>query len=214
MSNNERQRSDHDAESLDAVIDLESIPPPGGLGADPHIACTAVAPLPSALLEELRAKKNEVASSKRIRFVPHDARDNARFNSEAPTAPGKDSARFRRPVAPTVDDVPPPMPAESLVAAVAAALAPATEANAFPAPPPVHVHAHHVEEPPPQPLAFSTPPLQTPEPIGFSVPQTLPSLPSEAPREGSRLALFVLLLAVAVGGVLLGVLFERFMHHH
>jgi hypothetical protein len=219
----ERQRSNHDADALDAVANFGSVPPPNG--ADPHVARTAVAPLPSQLLEELRAKKNDVTSSRRMRIGPQEGE---KWSSEAPTAPGKDSAFFRRPVAPGVEDIPPAMPTDNLVAVVTAALAPATFD------PPVFV-----EEPPPPrsekrpspaPHAFAAPaPLPSSEefretevssaaappfaaPIALGVPPTMPSVP--APRHVNRLESLVVLVVVACSGIALGALLERCMHHH
>jgi hypothetical protein len=141
-------------DSFDDVIDLGSIPPPGGVvGPDVHAARTAIAAMPMSLLEELRRAKRDRAPS---------------FTNEAPTKPGKDGMRLLRPQAPDVDDVPPPPPASDLASAVEEVIQAAP-----PSPPPL-------PPPRPRPPVVKTPPMGTPAPV-IAAPSPAPAMPPAAP---------------------------------
>lgn len=76
--------------------------------ADVHGARTAVAPIPTTLLDELRRAKRAARPQS--------------FTDEAPTVPGKHGMRALRPLAPDIADVPASSPSESLAGAMLAAL--------------------------------------------------------------------------------------------
>jgi hypothetical protein len=157
MSKTARREVEEDEASLDDVVDLGSIPPP----ADVHAARTAVAELPPELLDQLRSGAVDARTRKLPRFEP------ASFMNEAPTAPGRDGLSLLRPLAPALDDNPPPMPSDDLVSSLTAALA---EAEAIPKPstPPTTYGAAPMREPEivrvtPMPIAIATAPPMRPQ---------------------------------------------------
>src|SRR6188768_1764836 len=92
--------------AFDEIVDLGSIPPPPGgvVGPDVHAARTAIAAMPTSLLEELRrAKQVDAANAanaeanrtrKQEKFeLPSLAKRGHSFKNEAPTAPGRDGMR-------------------------------------------------------------------------------------------------------------------------
>lgn len=175
---------------FDDVVDLGSVPPPPGVvGPDVHAARTAIAALPTTLLEELRRVKR------------------GSFTNEAPTRPGKDSMRLLRPLAPDVDDVPPPAPSGDLASALHEALSAkeaVTEAPPPPEPPPL-------EPLPPQPppllqqpataIVLKTPPMPAPAAPPMVAPMfALP--PAEEPRP-AEIRIEVLVAITIVGGAAL-----------
>lgn len=187
--------------SFEDVVDLGSIPPPpGAVGPDVHAARTAIAAMPSSLLEELRRVK---AGEKEKRH--------SSFTNEAPTRPGKDGMRLLRPVAPDAHDIPPSPPASDLVSAVTAVVSKEAVTEAPPPPPsivktpPMPVPAPVIAAPFPAPVMprpappFTTP-LSTPAPVPGVVLMADQS-PQEEPRPVVRIE--ILVAAVVVGGAAL-----------
>lgn len=163
---------------FDDVVDLGSVPPPPGVvGPDVHAARTAIAALPTTLLEELRRAKNQDGGDasrtrRQEKFeLPSLAKRAASFTNEAPTRPGKEGMRLLRPLAPDVNDVPPSSPASDLASAMEALTAKdaVTEAPPPPSPPPAIVKT--------PPMAMPSPPIPTPAPA----PQQIMT-PAPAPR--------------------------------
>ena len=158
------QNPEQNEASFEDVLDLGSIPPPPGVvGPDVHAARTAIAAMPTTLLEELRRAKAERGGS---------------FTNEAPTRPGKDGLRMLRPIAPDVDDVPPAPPASDFVSAVKAALPPTPPPRPTP-PQPARPPAAIVKTPPmavPAPPVLA-PPTSTPLAAPVAAPAVTPDLP-------------------------------------
>lgn len=155
--------------SFEDVLDLGSVPPPPGgvVGPDVHAARTAIAAMPSSLLEELRRAKNDPEASRTRRQekfeLPSLEKRGASSTNEAPTAPGKDGMRLLRPLAPDVNDPPPSPPASDLVSAVveaATAAAAAAREAVTEAPPPSSAQA-----PAPAVAVVKTPPMPVPAPV-------------------------------------------------
>lgn len=229
---NRNDDRDHDV-SFDGLVDLGSVPPPPGVvGPDVHAARTAVAALPSTLLEELRRARMNEGEAQRTRKqekfdLPSRAlrRSSPSFANEAPTAPGKDGQRLLRPIAPDAEDVPPAASSENLVAAIEAAL----EAPPSPRPPsPLPVAPPPAAEPParlsPEPQALAaivkTPPMATPAPplpppfIATMTPASVYPEPEEKREPSVRLPFLVAFLVVTSLGLLfVAIAIAERMHH-
>ena len=65
---NSKKRESDSGPGFDALVDLGSVPPPpGAVGPDVHAARTAIAAMPSSLLEELRlARTNDRANGEAL----------------------------------------------------------------------------------------------------------------------------------------------------
>ena len=170
---------------FDDVVDLGSVPPPPGVvGPDMHAARTAIAALPTTLLEELRrAKMQDGGDASRTRRqdkfdLPSIAKRGGSFTNEAPTRPGKDGMRLLRPLAPDVDDIPPPAPSGDLASALQEALSAKDAVTEAPPPPspPVQPAAVAVALKTPPMSAAVAPPIVTPPPARAPTP-----LPAIAP---------------------------------
>jgi hypothetical protein len=204
----------HNEASFDDVLDLGSIPPPPGVvGPDVHAARTAIAAMPTTLLEELRRAKAE-------------AKRAGSFTNEAPTRPGKDGMRLLRPLAPDVNDAPPVPPASDIASAVTEAIATSKDAvteappPAPPTPPqvvktpPMPIPAPVILQPPPPPRVIT--PLSTPAPvpiIAMMVDQV--PLEEEEPRPLVRIELLVAFVIVGGAGLVFALLAiaDRILSH-
>jgi hypothetical protein len=166
--------------AFDDVVDLGSVPPP----PDVHAARTAIASLPTTLLEELRRAKR-----------------GSSFTNEAPTRPGKDGMRLLRPLAPDVDDVPPPPPASDLESAVIAAMTKEAVTEA-PPPPAQNVKTPPMPIPAPAPAIFTPPPsFITPPPVPPYFPPIAAPMVEQSPVEEPRAELRIeLLVAITIVG--------------
>lgn len=217
--------------SFDGLVDLGSVPPPAGVvGPDVHAARTAIAAMPSSLLEELRrARANETGEAKRTRkqekfdlppsaLLRRSAPSFSSFANEAPTAPGKEGPRLLRPLAPDVTDVPPATPTENLIAVIEAALVEPPPALSPPPSPPLSrppspVPPPRVERVPTPPMPMPTPmPMQAaPMPTPLPVPMSLPPADDEGPSVRMPF-LLAFLFVTSVGLILTAIAIAERIH--
>lgn len=185
------QRPKEDEASFADVLDLGSVPPPPGVvGPDVHAARTAIAAMPTTLLEELRRAKAEAKRSS--------------FTNEAPTRPGKEGMRLLRPLAPDVNDPPPSPPSSDLASAITQIIATSKEAVTE-APPPLPVPP--LAPPPPPPQVVKTPPMPIAAPVLSAPVPFLPLMPDPPPQEEPRPLVRIELLVAFVVVVGTGLVF-------